>query len=84
MKYFVYFVRFGRKALPNVGFKKKNISKLHYFSIIIDPQFIMFHLVEAKEVLDGGGGVEDVAFSRHHQHEAVQRLKTKKSLRHTQ
>lgn len=38
----------------------------------------MFYLVEAKEVLDGGGGVEDVAFSRHHQHEAIQRLKTKK------
>lgn len=37
----------------------------------------MYHLVEAKEVLDGGGRVEDVAFSRHHQHKAVQRLKTK-------
>lgn len=38
---------------------------------------MMFHLVEAKEVLDGGGSVEDVTFSCHHQHEAMQRLKTK-------
>lgn len=37
----------------------------------------MFYLVEAKEVLDGGGCVEDVTFSRHHQHEAIQRLKAK-------
>lgn len=37
----------------------------------------MFYLVEAKEVRDGGGCVEDVAFSRHHQHKAVQRLETK-------
>lgn len=34
----------------------------------------MCYLVEAQEVPDGGGGVEDVAFSRHHQHEAAQRL----------
>lgn len=32
--------------------------------------------MEAEEVLDGGGCVEDVTFSRHHQHEAVQRLQT--------
>lgn len=38
---------------------------------------LLIYLVEAKEVLDGGGRVEDVAFSRHHQHKAVQRLKTK-------
>lgn len=39
-----------------------------------------FYLVEAEEVLDGRGCVEDVSFSRHHQHEAVQRLKTKDKL----
>lgn len=37
----------------------------------------MFHLVEAEEFQDGGGRVEDVAFGGHHQHEAVQRLRTK-------
>lgn len=31
--------------------------------------------MEAQEVLDGGRCVEDITFSRHHQHEAVQRLK---------
>lgn len=51
--------------------------ELHYVSTIINHQSLMFHLVEAKEVLDGGGRVEDVAFSRHHQHKAVQRLETK-------
>ena len=34
------------------------------------------YLVEAEEVLDGRGHVEDVTFSRHHQHEAAQRLRT--------
>ncbi len=33
--------------------------------------------MEAEEVLDGGGRVEDVTFSRHHQHKAVESLKTK-------
>lgn len=37
----------------------------------------MFYLVEAKKILDCGGRVEDVAFSRHHQHKAIQRLTTK-------
>lgn len=36
--------------------------------------------MEAEEVLDGGGCVEDITFSRHHQHEAVQRLKQRKAL----
>lgn len=34
----------------------------------------MIYLVEAKEVLDGWGCIEDVAFGRHHQDEAIQCL----------
>lgn len=34
----------------------------------------MIYLVEAKEVLDGWGCIEDVAFSRHHQHKTIQGL----------
>lgn len=35
------------------------------------------YLMEAEEVLDGRGCVEDVAFCRHHQHEAVESLHAK-------
>lgn len=35
------------------------------------------HLVEAEEVLDGGGGVEEHPVSHHGQHETVQSLKNK-------
>lgn len=38
----------------------------------------VLYLVEAQEVLDGGRRVEDVTFSRHHQHEAVQRLQAER------
>lgn len=43
---------------------------------------IMFllYLMEAEEVLNGGGRVEDVAFSCHHQHEAAQRLEIENKL----
>lgn len=45
---------------------------------------IMFllYLMEAEEVLNGGGRVEDVAFSCHHQHEAAQRLEIENKLYH--
>lgn len=41
------------------------------------PVHLCSHLVEAQEVLDGGGGVEDVSLGRHNQHKAVQGLQTK-------
>lgn len=38
---------------------------------------ISLYLMEAEEVLDGGGRVEDITFSCHHQHEAVQCLQSR-------
>lgn len=52
------------------------MSKLYFISVTL--LLIMSYLMEAKEVLDGGGCVEDVALSRHHQHKAVEGLKIKK------
>lgn len=37
-----------------------------------------FYLVEAQEVLNGRGRVEDVALGRHHHYEPIQSLKKKK------
>lgn len=42
----------------------------------------LLYLMEAEEVLNGGGRVEDVAFSCHHQHEAAQCLQIENKLYH--
>lgn len=36
-----------------------------------------FYLMEAQEVLDGRGGVEDITLGRHHHYKPVQSLERK-------
>lgn len=50
-----------------------------YHGFIITVNHVL-NLMEAEEVLDGGRCVEDITFSRHRQHEAVQSLKQGKTL----